>query len=480
MENCVHAAGGDHCVFRVAWPIPCRTAVDGTAGAVKGLLSTPPNSARQMPVLSGGSFRGRAMTNKHTRKRLTRVGVVGVGRGSGFAHGAGPHLGMKLVALCDTWEERLVALGTQLNVAVYTDYDRFLEHDMDAVILANYFHQHAPFAIKALNAGLHVMSETSACFALAEGVALVEAVEKSGKIYMFAENYPYSAYNQEMRRLYHTGKMGTFMYGEGEYVHPMDADSINRISPGVNHWRNWIPSTYYCTHALAPVMFITDTRPITVNGFVMPYADDDPVHARTARRNDAASMIALKMDTGAVVKLLQVGLRGHGSWVRIHCSRGLMENLRHGNHGMLRVVREQFHQKRVDLVEQIYAPNFPERHEEAVRSGHGGGDFFMNYHFAHAIRTGKQPYLDVYRGVQMSIIGPLAYRSALNNSATLEVPDFRDKAARRTYAKDDWSPDPEKRRPGQPWPSIRGNRKPTPMGLRYARKVWRQIGYERE
>ena len=61
---------------------------------------------------------------------------------------------------------------------------------MDAVVLANYFHQHAPFAIKALKADKHVMSETAACHTLGEGVALARAVEKSGKIYMFAENYP--------------------------------------------------------------------------------------------------------------------------------------------------------------------------------------------------------------------------------------------------------------------------------------------------
>ena len=29
------------------------------------------------------------------------------------------------------------------------DYARFLEHDMDAVVLANFFHEHAPFAIRA-------------------------------------------------------------------------------------------------------------------------------------------------------------------------------------------------------------------------------------------------------------------------------------------------------------------------------------------
>lgn len=415
--------------------------------------------------------------------RKIRVGVVGMGRGMSFAQAAAAMEGMELVALCDNREDALARAGSYLasqgmKVATYTDYDRFLEHDLDAVILANYFHEHAPFAIKALKDGKHVMSETTACFTLAEGAALVEQVEKSGKIYFFAENYPYMLFNQEMRRIYHTGQIGEFMYGEGEYVHPGDAVFWNRISPGVNHWRNWIPATYYCTHSLAPIMFITDTRPLKVNGFVMPYAKDDPVAARAPRRNDAASMIAVRMDNGAVVKLLQVSLRGESIWVRIHGSRGQMENLRHGDTSTVRVRREQYHEKQTSPVEQIYLPNFPQHHEQALRAGHGGGDFFMAYEFAEAIRSGEQPYLDVYRGVAMAMVGILAYRSALQDSNTMEVPDFRKKSVRRKYARDDWSPDPAKRRKGQPWPSILGEIKPTRKGLDYARKVWKEIGYE--
>src|ERR1051325_9927404 len=117
-------------------------------------------------------------------KRPIKVGVVGIGRGRSFAQGALDTVGMKLVALCDTWKSKLKETGKRYHVATYTDYDRFLEHDMDAVILANYFHEHAPFAIKALAAGRHVMSETTACNTLAQGAALCRAVEKSKRIYM--------------------------------------------------------------------------------------------------------------------------------------------------------------------------------------------------------------------------------------------------------------------------------------------------------
>jgi predicted dehydrogenase len=164
-------------------------------------------------------------------EKKIRVGVVGAGRGQTFAHQAG-NVGMEFVALCDIWEEHLLEVGKRYGVATYTDYDKFLEHDMDAVVLANYYHEHAPFAIKAFAAGKHVMSECIACKTPAEGVALARAVEKYGLIYMFAENYAYFAYNQEMRRLYQAGEIGEIQYMEGEYNHPIDSRTYNMIAPG--------------------------------------------------------------------------------------------------------------------------------------------------------------------------------------------------------------------------------------------------------
>ncbi|HEU5314728.1 MAG TPA: Gfo/Idh/MocA family oxidoreductase [Chloroflexota bacterium] len=409
-----------------------------------------------------------------------KVGVVGAGRGGSFARGAGPHVGMELVAICDAWEAKLQKLGGELGVARYTDYDRFLEHDMEAVVLANFFHQHAPFAIKALAAGKHVMSETSACFTLAEGVALIEAVERSGKTYVFAENYPYARHNQEMRRLYLAGEVGEFRYGEGEYVHPMSAQTRNRLAPGVDHWRNWIPATYYCTHGMGPQMFITERWPTAVNGFIVASDRDDPQMTRTARRNDTAAMMAVRMDNGAVVKLLQGQLRGEGSWVRIHGNKGLMENLRTGLQGdrnQVRLRKEAYDTADEKLAETIYLPEFPEYAAEAVRAGHGGGDFFTSFHFARAIRGEAAPFWDVYRGVACSIVGIQAYRSALDNSNTVEVPDLRKKPVRDRYRNDDWSPDPARRKEGDPWPSVLGDLRPTEEGLAYAREVWSGMGY---
>ncbi len=418
---------------------------------------------------------------KSSRKeRPIRVGVIGVGRGQSFASGATDLVGMKLVAICDTWKAKLDEAGKRYGVETYTDYEKFLEHDMDAVILANYFHEHAPFAIKALEAGKHVMSETSANATLAEGVALCRAVEKSGKTYMLAENYPYTQFHMEMRRLYQTGELGEVTYAEGEYNHPIEPDGINRLSPGINHWRNWLPSTYYCTHALGPLMYITDTLPLSVNGLSIaaPAVTDD-----LPRVNDPGSVILCRMDNGAVFRIFGLWLPGHSNWTRVHGVHGAMEIVRGPGYfgtGQVRVWHDHWLREPGQPAERVYVPDWPEHGDLASKAGHGGGDFWTNFEFANAIRSGKPPYLDVYRGVAMSSVGILAWKSALQGGAPFDVPDFRKESARKAYENDHWSPFPAHADLAldQPPASIRGFVKPSAKSIADARKIWKKQGYK--
>lgn len=411
-------------------------------------------------------------------EKKIRVGVVGVGRGKSFAESANDLLGMELVAICDVWRDRLNELGQHYNVTTYEDYDRFLEHDMDAVVLANYFHQHAPFAIKALEAGKHVMSETAANTTLAEGVALCRAVEASNKIYMFAENYPYTVFSQEMARLYQTGEIGRVLYAEGEYNHPMAPEQMMRLSPGVNHWRNWLPSTYYCTHALAPLMVITDTMPVSVNALAITAPEIGPDMAKV---NDPGSVILCRMDNGAVFRIFGLWVPGHSNWYRVHGTQGAMEITRGPGYfgpGQVRVWHDEWACPPDTPTERTYMPDWPEHGDLARQAGHGGGDFWTTFHFANAIRSGQQPYLNAYRGVAMSSVGILAWKSALEEGRPFMVPDFTNEAIRKQFENDHWSPWPEHAGPGQPPPSIRGFIEPSEEGLRQAKEIWATMGYQ--
>ena len=97
-------------------------------------------------------------------KEKLKIGVFGGARGIVMINALLHHPEAELVAVCDKYEPileqaRQTAGQFGVKVALYKDFDSFLSHDMDAVVLANYATEHAPFAIRCLNAGMHVMSE---------------------------------------------------------------------------------------------------------------------------------------------------------------------------------------------------------------------------------------------------------------------------------------------------------------------------------
>jgi hypothetical protein len=140
--------------------------------------------------------------------------------------------------------------------------------------------------------------------------------------------------------------------------------------------------------------------------------------------------------------------------------------------GEVRIWHEEWDCPEGVATDRTYLPDWPEHAELAGNAGHGGGDFWTNLAFAEAIRSGEQPFLDVYRGVSMSSVGILAWRSALADGAPFDVPDFRDETARKTFENDHWSPFPSHTGPGQAPPSILGTPEPTPEAIEFAEEVW--------
>jgi predicted dehydrogenase len=368
-----------------------------------------------------------------------RVGVLGLRRGAALARLA-RQAGMQVVAVCERDDRRREA-ATAPGAVAYRDVEPFLEHEMDAVILVNDFDQHAPVAIRALDRGLSVLSETAACRTVAEGVALVEAAERSAGVYMFAENYPSMPLTREMRRRYRAGDIGEVRYAEAEYLdEPADLASM---AGDRAHWRARTPATYYCTHSLAPLAAITGTRPVQVSAFVVPTAAGPEALERARRGRGWAALLAVRLDNGAVLKSLHGFLEaGQQAWVRLHGDRGLMENLRHGDTRTLRVVWDAEDGRDGRRAEEVYLPwpaEFPAT--DADPMGDGVAEVLMLRDFAVAVRHRTPPDQDVHFGVELSITGIQAMRSSLAGSLPVEIPDLRHPATRRVFATDDWFPD---------------------------------------
>ena len=158
-----------------------------------------------------------------------RIGVFGVKRGSAFFDAILQCDG-DLVAICDGDPVALAEAKKKVgdNVVAYDKFEDFFNHPMDAVFLANYFNEHAQYAVRYLEKGIHVLSECTAAATMADCVALVRAAEKSTAKYMLAENYPFMKFNRELKRICDGGTLGRILYAEGEYNHPVSGADTDR------------------------------------------------------------------------------------------------------------------------------------------------------------------------------------------------------------------------------------------------------------
>lgn len=377
--------------------------------------------------------------------KRVKIGVLGASRGVDVAKNF-MLLDCDIVALCDFNEKRakegIEKLG--MKVPVFDNFDDFIEQEMDAVILANYFHEHAPYAIKCFKKGIHVFSECISNGTMAEGVELLKAYENSNSVYMLAENYPQMIFNREMKRVCDGGTLGQILYAEGEYNHPISSDDID-FSRGyvyfIEHWRNFLPRSYYITHSLAPLMWSTGATPKKVHAMPVYAPFKEKITAR--RVGDRAAIITTVNDDNSVFRVTGCSAFGaHHNAYRICGEKGQIENLRGmGNKIMLRYNEWSVPAGKEEV--NLYEPQWNDKDEAFInQAGHGGGDYIIARMFLDCIREGKQPEhpFDIYSAVTMSSVAILGHRSILNGGVTYDIPDFHLEECRKQYENDRRTP----------------------------------------
>ncbi len=377
---------------------------------------------------------------------MIRLGVFGAVRGMTAVELCLQYPEAQLVAVCDRNERALQncldyvrKLGAE-PPAAYSEFDAFIEHDMDAVVLANYATEHAPYAIRCFEHGKHVLSEVVPVQTLKEAVELVEAQERYGRVYGYAENYCYMPAPTELRRLYRSGELGDFRYAEGEYVHACYT-GWDSITYGVrDHWRNRAYATFYCTHSIGPILHATGLRPVSVVGFELPLEQRFiDVGCRGGLGSAGIEMITL--ENGAVLKSLHgCGLvREPASvWFSIYGSKACAESDRWGK----TFKKLTLYRDGAEDTEE-YTPKPTIAGELAANGGHGGGDFYTLYYFLEKIlgKPDGENCIGLYEALDMFLPGLMAYKSILAGNARMEVPNLRCRADREKYRGDTFCTD---------------------------------------
>ena len=382
---------------------------------------------------------------------MLKIGVFGAWRGNSYIDLFMQDDEIEIVAICDKNIEKISENREKLaGVYLCPDFDDFisegLKRGMSAVFLANYFNEHAPYAVKAMNAGLDVISECTAASTLAECVELTECVEKTGRRYMLAENYPFSTENLKMEKMVSSGMLGTLLYAEGEYNHSGDNEELRRLTPGKYHWRAWMPRTYYVTHALGPIMYMTKSMPVYVSARA---AHSDLLYEmREWRRNyDGVGMMFCEMDNGMIARC--TGCTAMASDYSRYRVTGDLAGIEWGGYiqgGKIR--RYYFEHTKPEGEEQVALidadlSEFGEEGRKAAAAGHGGGDYWIVREMKEYFLRGREPFFNVYRAAAMSAVGILGWRSCLNHGENMKIPDFRIKEERDAVRNDRLTPFPD-------------------------------------
>lgn len=386
-------------------------------------------------------YEDRSFCRKLEKAPVVRIGVVGVGRGRTMINHCDSVKGAKTVAICDNYDillDKAKKDYADRDITFYDNYEDFLNHDMDVVVLANFATEHAPFAVKALEKGFHVLSEVLPVQTMKEAVELIEAVERTGKKYFYAENYCYMGAPKKMRELYRDGELGEFEYGEGEYMHNCESIWHNITFGDPNHWRNTMHACYYCTHSIGPLIHITGLKPVKVTGFELPF------NARMARMGAKAGPVGIEMITlenGAVLKSIHgVGPSRDSVWYSIYGSKGRMECAREdaceSDHvNKLYINLDEFEGENADRpTEKSTGDTFTRL---AAPSGHGGSDWYVMHNVVETVRGRENmDIIDVYEAMDMFLPGMFAYRSVLKGGIPLDVPDLRNPEEREKWRND--------------------------------------------
>ena len=385
-----------------------------------------------------------------------KLGIVGLGRGCS----AGRLIRrqsryVEITAICDKNEEVLKSRAASFGTAdagqtvsagnvssafdgeTYLSFDEMLTRaDMEAVYIATPIPDHADMVVQALNAGLHVISEVVCATSLEDCWRILNAVKRTGKKYMLAEQYCYIRPWTIASNMAKAGLFGEIYYAEGNYL----MDFTNRAGyPYIGGWRQNVYHMHrghvYITHSLGPLaqLFGEDLKYVSSMG-----SGSYPRH--WGLRADNVTVLSIQTESGKMIHLKQDFLspRPHDFlYYGFQGTKGAFEGS-HSYHGAFETAIQPMDQKVYlqgsgtpgkwrDLEEFAgeflpdYWKNVP---EELFNNGYNGGTAHMFDEFALSILNDTPTPISVEEALNWTAAGICSEQSSDQNGTPVEIPSF--------------------------------------------------------
>jgi predicted dehydrogenase len=400
-------------------------------------------------LLLGAHVFGR---EKGNRFDPVRVAFIGVGsRGTGLLKLLLRLPGTEVPAICDidvSHLDRAIQIVKKVKgntPAGFSrdeyDYRRMLERDdFDAVLIATPARWHALMSVDSMARGKHVGSEVPGAYTLDECHDLVRTKERTGKRYMLLENYCYAQQRMMVHNMARAGLFGDTYYAECSYIH--DCSHLRFNSDGALTWRGEGKrerfGNLYPTHALGPVskwmnihrgdrmvsLASSMSRPAALHAYAVKRfgRDSGPAKIDWKSGDMCVTLIKTALDRLITVYYDSDSPRPASIFYLIQGTKGVFDS----REGVYIDGRSPPHRwEPVDsYIEEYDHAYWKTRGEEARKSGHGGGDYFVLSDFVDMVRLDREPAVDVYDSAAWSSIMPLSEASIREGGASVEIPDF--------------------------------------------------------
>jgi predicted dehydrogenase len=357
--------------------------------------------------------------------RKIRMGVVGGGFGSCFFWHEHPDSMVQAVSDLRP-ERRELLMKTYKCDKSYDSLEKLiLDKDIDAVAVFTGAPDHARHCQAVMNAGKHVISAVPVCMSLEEAQQMKETKKRTGLKYMMAETSYYRPETIAARELFAQGRFGELFYSEVEYYHPVTPEERRRFcySDGKRTWRHGFPPLHYPTHGTGFLVGVTRERLTEVSCLGWAGPDDETLKDNQYRNPFSSEMSLFKTDKGHMCRcgMFKDG-KASGERAQWFGTQLAMYMAGSGDRPF-RVIGER-------APNWKEPPNFLDRLPETLRkdSGHGGSHTFITHEFVSALMENREPAVNLYEALAMTVPGIIAHQSALKGGEQLRIPTFDEPA----------------------------------------------------
>ena len=372
------------------------------------------------------------------------IALIGLRFGKSFVPIYLDHPSVDRLIICDLNPECLQEVQKNFPGAIAcSSLEEILNDDsIDAVHLTTPIPLHADQTVAVLESGKHCACTVPMATSLEDLQRIVDAKRKSGKNFMMMETTLYTYQFFYIQQLIKSGELGRIQFMRGSHYQDMA------------HWPNYwmgLPPMWYGTHAIGPMVALSNSRIKRVNCFGSGTMDEElhkqynnpfPVECALFEFENGLKGEATR-SLFETARTYQEGLFVYGSkasfeWGFKDNSDPYITTLSPVNDGTNRNQTEvnqvslpNFHHALPEAIQKytINPKHFdPENPQLTLAKGHGGGHHGSHPHLVHefimSILENRKPWIDEVMGANITAAGICAHESAMRNSEAVIVPEF--------------------------------------------------------